>query len=141
GTGALFGLQLLVQLHKGIADVLEEDEAEHDVLVLRRINVLAELVGRFPELLFAGFVGGGFGLAAFGLRLFGLGLLALGLIGLRMGLCFGWLLGQFRASSAPSAQGDQALGQHFGFQAFVGGLVQAQKLTGLGVAEAWVFVQ
>jgi hypothetical protein len=33
-----------------IGDVLEEDEAENDMLILRRIHVVAELVGGKPEL-------------------------------------------------------------------------------------------
>lgn len=60
GVGAFgfLGLQPVVQLHEGIADVLEENEAEHDVLVLGSIDVLAQLVSGFPELLFDGFFGG-----------------------------------------------------------------------------------
>ena len=37
---------------EGIGDVLEEDEAEDDVLVFARVHVRAELVGREPELRF-----------------------------------------------------------------------------------------
>ena len=36
---------------EGIGNVLEEDEAEHDVLVLGGVHVPAELVGGSPELL------------------------------------------------------------------------------------------
>ncbi len=35
---------------EGVGDVFEEDEAEYDVLVFRRIHVVAELVGGEPEL-------------------------------------------------------------------------------------------
>ena len=38
-------------LLEGVGDVLEEDEAEDDVLVLGRVHVGAELVGGLPELL------------------------------------------------------------------------------------------
>ena len=34
----------------GVGDVFEEDEAEDDVLVFRRVHVVAELVGGKPEL-------------------------------------------------------------------------------------------
>ena len=37
---------------EGIRDVLEEDEAEDDVLVLRRVHVVAQRVGGRPELRF-----------------------------------------------------------------------------------------
>jgi hypothetical protein len=35
---------------EGVGDVLEEDEAKDDVLVLRRIHIVAESVGSGPEL-------------------------------------------------------------------------------------------
>ncbi len=35
---------------KGIRDLLEEDQAQDDVLVLRRIHVVAEAVGHLPQL-------------------------------------------------------------------------------------------
>lgn len=37
-------------LSLGVGDVFEEDEAEDDVLVFRRVHVVAELVGGEPEL-------------------------------------------------------------------------------------------
>ena len=37
-------------LFEAIRDVLEKDEPKDDVLVLRRVHVAAELVGREPEL-------------------------------------------------------------------------------------------
>lgn len=52
GVVARAGLQLGVMLLEGIGNVFEEDEAQHDVLVLGGIDVFAELVGGFPELLF-----------------------------------------------------------------------------------------
>ena len=38
-----------VLLLEGVGDVLEEDQAEDDVLVLGRVHVVAELVGGGPE--------------------------------------------------------------------------------------------
>ena len=35
---------------EGIRDVLEEDQAQDDVLVLRRIHIVAEAVGHLPQL-------------------------------------------------------------------------------------------
>jgi hypothetical protein len=43
---------------EGVGDVLEEDEAEDDVLVLGRIHVVAQGVGGGPELGFEAEVGG-----------------------------------------------------------------------------------
>jgi len=37
---------------EGVGDVFEEDEAEDDVLVFRRVHVVAELIRSEPELLF-----------------------------------------------------------------------------------------
>jgi len=68
GVGALLlaggARQLGVLGLKRVADVLEEDQPEHDVLVLGRVHVVAEGVGRLPELGFeaiggAGGAGGG----------------------------------------------------------------------------------
>jgi hypothetical protein len=42
-----------------IGDVLQENQAEHDVLILRRVHVVAELVGSEPELGLEPEVGGG----------------------------------------------------------------------------------
>ena len=47
------GLELGVLLLEGVRDVLEEDQAEDDVLVLGRVHVAAQRVGHLPE---AGFV-------------------------------------------------------------------------------------
>ena len=44
---------------EGIGDVLEEDEAEDDVLVFRRVHVVAQLVGGEPELGLEADCGGG----------------------------------------------------------------------------------
>ena len=38
-------------LLEGVGDVLQEDQAEDDVLVLGRVHVAPQLVGRLPELL------------------------------------------------------------------------------------------
>ena len=42
--------QLLMVFVEGVGDVFEEDEAEEDVLLFRRVHVVAELVGGEPEL-------------------------------------------------------------------------------------------
>jgi hypothetical protein len=54
-AGEEFGAVFL----EGIGDVFEEDEAEDDVLVLRRVHVIAELVGGEPELGLEAEIGGG----------------------------------------------------------------------------------
>ena len=54
GVGALRSLGQRaggVPLLEGVGDVLEEDQAEDDVLVLGRVHVAAQLVGGGPELL------------------------------------------------------------------------------------------
>ena len=50
GVVALAGDELGAVFLEGVGDVFEEDEAEDDVLVLRRVHVVAELVGGEPEL-------------------------------------------------------------------------------------------
>ncbi len=50
GLVAHFGEQLLMPLLESVGDVFQKDQAEHDVLVLSRIHVVAELVGGQPEL-------------------------------------------------------------------------------------------
>ena len=35
---------------EGVGDVFEENQAEDDMLILRRVHVVAELVGSEPEL-------------------------------------------------------------------------------------------
>jgi hypothetical protein len=47
-------LQLFVEFVEGIGDVLEKDQPQHDVLVLRRVDVLAQLGRRLPKLLLDG---------------------------------------------------------------------------------------
>jgi hypothetical protein len=59
GVVALAGDELGVVLLEGVGDVLEEDQAEDDVLVLRRVHVVAELVGGEPELGLEAEVGAG----------------------------------------------------------------------------------
>ncbi|GAB1411297.1 hypothetical protein MASR1M97_00330 [Candidatus Desulfobacillus denitrificans] len=51
---------------EGVGDVFEENEAEDDVLVLRRIHVVAQRVGGGPELGFEAEVGAGVGCGFFG---------------------------------------------------------------------------
>jgi len=46
----VFGQELCVAGLEGIRDVFEEDEAEHDVFVVARLHVAAQLVGAFEEL-------------------------------------------------------------------------------------------
>ena len=57
-VGALvgLGLELSVCLLEGVGDVLEEDQPEHDVLVLGGVHAAAQRVGHLPEL---GLVAGG----------------------------------------------------------------------------------
>ena len=50
--------QLRVVFFEAVGDVLEEDQAEDDVLVFRRVHVAAQLVGSEPELLLKADVGG-----------------------------------------------------------------------------------
>ena len=74
GVGALvaLGLELRAGLLEGIGDVLEEDEPEHDVLVLAGVHAAAQCVGHLPELgLVAGgdAVLGGHGLSASGQKM------------------------------------------------------------------------
>jgi hypothetical protein len=67
-------------LFEGVGNVFQEDEAENDVLVFRRVHVVAELVGGEPELGFKAQVGGGVGFLGFGC--FGHG--AIYLLGMRI---------------------------------------------------------
>ena len=48
-VGEQLGLDLLATLVEGVGDVLEEDEPEDDVLVLRRVHRAAQLVGGLPQ--------------------------------------------------------------------------------------------
>ena len=50
GVFALAGEELGAMFLEGVGDVFEEDEPEDDVLVFRRVHVVAELVGGEPEL-------------------------------------------------------------------------------------------
>ena len=61
GVGALrlFGHEPRVQLLEGVGDVLEEDQAEDDVLVLGGVHAAAQCVGHLPELGFVADVGRG----------------------------------------------------------------------------------
>jgi hypothetical protein len=58
GAGLSVGFELGVLGFEGVGDVLEEDQAEDDVLVLGGVHVVAQRVGGFPEL---GFVAEGGG--------------------------------------------------------------------------------
>ena len=61
GVVALTGEELGAVFLEGVGDVFEEDQAEDDMLVLRRVHVVAQLVGGEPELgLEADGGGGGF---------------------------------------------------------------------------------
>ena len=46
----LLGLEFGVLGLEGVADVLEEDQAEDNVLVLCRVHVVAECIGCSPKL-------------------------------------------------------------------------------------------
>ena len=59
GALRLLGFKLGVLGLEGVGDVLEEDQAEDDVLVLRRVHVVAQRVGGGPELGFEAEVGAG----------------------------------------------------------------------------------
>ena len=65
GVGAVvfaFALnQFGVVLVEGLGDVFEKNQAKDDVLVFRRVHVVAQLVGGEPELGFKAEVGGGVG--------------------------------------------------------------------------------
>jgi hypothetical protein len=52
GRVAQAQLQLGLAGHKGVRDVFDEDEAQHQVLVFGSVHVGAQLVGRCPEGLF-----------------------------------------------------------------------------------------
>ncbi len=65
GVVALAGDELGAVFLEGVGDVFEEDEAEDDVLVFRRVHVVAELVGGEPELGLEAEVGGLFLLGRF----------------------------------------------------------------------------
>lgn len=59
GPVAHFGEQLLMPLLEGVGDVFQKDQPEHDVLVLGRLHVVAQLVGGEPELGLEAEIGGG----------------------------------------------------------------------------------
>src|SRR2546422_6131014 len=46
----LLGEELVMLLLEGVGDVLEEEQAEHDVLVLGGVHAAAEGVGHLPQL-------------------------------------------------------------------------------------------
>jgi hypothetical protein len=50
GAFLAFRLQRSVLLLEGVGDVLEEDQAEDDVLVLRSVHAAAQCIGHLPEL-------------------------------------------------------------------------------------------
>ena len=57
GLGVVVDGQPVVHLHERIGDVLEEDQPEHDVLVLRRVHGAAQLVGCGPQLVLEAEIG------------------------------------------------------------------------------------
>ena len=59
GAPGLLGEQRGMALLEGVGDVLEEEQAEADVLVLGRVHAAAQRVGHLPELGFVADVGGG----------------------------------------------------------------------------------
>ncbi len=59
GHFAHFGEQLLMSLLECVGAVLEENPTKHDVFVLGRVHIFAELVGREPELGLQIEIGGG----------------------------------------------------------------------------------
>ena len=61
GIVALTGEKLGAVLLEGVRDVFEEDKAEDDVLVFRRVHVVPQLVGSEPELGLEADGGGGGG--------------------------------------------------------------------------------
>ena len=52
GIGVLVEREAVVQLGEGVRDVLQENEAEHDVFVVGAVEVAAQLVSRRPQRLF-----------------------------------------------------------------------------------------
>ena len=56
GAVGLLAFELGVPLLEGVGDVLEEDQAQDDVLVLRRVHGAPQRVGHAPQL---GLVSGG----------------------------------------------------------------------------------
>lgn len=56
---ALTGDQLRVVLVEGVGDEFDEDETEGDMLVFRRVHIVAEFVSGAPELGFETVIGRG----------------------------------------------------------------------------------
>ena len=46
---ALTFFQFLVQVVEGVGDVFEKDQPQNDMLILRRIHIVAQLIRRRPE--------------------------------------------------------------------------------------------
>ncbi len=59
-----------VLLEEGVGDVLQEDQAEDDMLVLGGVHVAAQLLGGLPEAVFEAEVGGAGSRLGHGLFLF-----------------------------------------------------------------------
>ena len=53
----LVGFQLLALLLEGVGYILQEDQPQYDMLLLRRVHVVAELVRRQPQLGFKAEIG------------------------------------------------------------------------------------
>ena len=116
--------QLGAVLFEAVGDVLEEDQAKHHVLVLGRVHVVAQLVGREPELgleaQVGGAVAGGLGLAG------GFGLCCL--LRHRLGTHQG-----HRIAAAPAAHHD-SFSHQYGLHLLVIGLLPAECLAQCGVS-------
>lgn len=52
GAVAFASLKFGEQYFKGVGDVSEEEQAEDDVLIFSGVDIFAQFVGGFPELLF-----------------------------------------------------------------------------------------
>ena len=55
GELAFTGFQAIVEVFERVRDVLEEDQAQNDMLVLGRVDILAKLVSGLSKLLFKRF--------------------------------------------------------------------------------------
>ncbi len=57
-VAVIFGEQVAqfsLPLFKGIGDILQKDQTQHDVLVVGCVQIVAQLVGSLPELVVEGF--------------------------------------------------------------------------------------
>lgn len=56
GQFAFTRFEPVMQFPERIGDVLQEHQPQHDMLVFRRVDVLAQLIGGLPQLLFQRFL-------------------------------------------------------------------------------------